>query len=129
MKAGFWYSTMNLSKLQIKEKIKTMGYQLKITIKNSHPPIWRRILVPNRITFFDLDDIIEKAFGWTHDPLDEFAEEEFMDFLLESLDGNHPEYQEKLEQMMQEMSDEEDAISLFVLYSERPGGIPGIWDV
>ena len=43
-----------------------MGYQLKITIKNSHPPIWRRILVPDRITFFDLDDIIEKAFGWTH---------------------------------------------------------------
>lgn len=44
-----------------------MGYQLKITIKNSHPPIWRRIIVPDRITFFDLDDIIEKAFGWTHD--------------------------------------------------------------
>lgn len=43
-----------------------MGYQLKITIKNSHPPIWRRIIVPDRITFFDLDDIIEKAFGWTH---------------------------------------------------------------
>ena len=43
-----------------------MGYQLKITIKNSHPPIWRRILVPDRITFFNLDDIIEKAFGWTH---------------------------------------------------------------
>ncbi|MGN0321633.1 MAG: hypothetical protein ACI4DZ_00790 [Oliverpabstia sp.] len=29
-----------------------MGYQLKITIKNSHPTIWRRILVPDRITFF-----------------------------------------------------------------------------
>lgn len=44
-----------------------MGYQLKITIKNSHPPIWRRILVPSHITFFDLDDIIEAAFGWQHD--------------------------------------------------------------
>lgn len=43
------------------------GYQLKITIKNSHPPIWRRIIVPAHISFYDLDDIIEKAFGWTHD--------------------------------------------------------------
>ena len=43
-----------------------LGYQLKITIKNSHPPIWRRIIVPQHITFYDLDDIIEAAFGWTH---------------------------------------------------------------
>lgn len=43
------------------------GYQLKITIKNSHPPIWRRIIVPAHISFYELDDIIEKAFGWTHD--------------------------------------------------------------
>lgn len=43
-----------------------LGYQLKITIKNSHPPIWRRVIVPGRITFFDLDDIIEALFGWTH---------------------------------------------------------------
>ena len=46
-----------------------MGYQLKITIKNSHPPIWRRILIPDHITFFDLDDIIEAAFGWEHNHL------------------------------------------------------------
>ncbi len=44
-----------------------MGYQLKITIKDSHPPIWRRILVPSHITFYDLDDIIEAAFGWQHE--------------------------------------------------------------
>lgn len=46
-----------------------MGYRLKITIKNSHPPIWRRILIPDHITFFDLDDIIEAAFGWEHNHL------------------------------------------------------------
>ena len=59
-----------------------MGYQLKITIKDSHPPIWRRILVPDHITFFDLDDIIEAAFGWQHDHLFSFIfgdlYEEFM---------------------------------------------------
>ena len=45
------------------------GYQLKITIQGSHPPIWRRVIVPGKITFYDLDDIIEAVFGWTHSHL------------------------------------------------------------
>ena len=49
------------------------SYQFKITIKNSHPPIWRRVLVPNGITFRELDDIIEQLFGWTHDHMFEFS--------------------------------------------------------
>lgn len=57
------------------------GYQLKIVIKGSKPPIWRRILVPDKISFRDLDDIIEEAFGWTHDHMFSFyfreADEDF----------------------------------------------------
>lgn len=49
------------------------SYQLKITIKNSHPPIWRRVLVPDGITFRDLDEIIEELFGWAHDHMFEFS--------------------------------------------------------
>ncbi len=49
-----------------------IGYQLKITIRGSKPPIWRRVIVPEHIAFCDLDDIIEKIFGWTHDHLYEF---------------------------------------------------------
>lgn len=49
-----------------------IGYQLKITIQGSRPPIWRRVIVPEHITFCDLDDIIEKIFGWTHSHLYEF---------------------------------------------------------
>lgn len=49
------------------------GYQLKITIKGSKPPIWRRVIVPDKITFRDLDDIIEALFGWTHEHLYEFS--------------------------------------------------------
>ena len=45
------------------------GYQLKITIQGSHPTIWRRVIVPEKITFYDLDDIIEAVFGWTHSHL------------------------------------------------------------
>lgn len=49
-----------------------IGYQLKITVRGSKPPIWRRIIVPEHIAFCDLDDIIEKLFGWTHSHLYEF---------------------------------------------------------
>ena len=50
----------------------TNGYQLKITIKGSQSPIWRRVIVPQFITFYDLDAIIEELFGWTHSHLFEF---------------------------------------------------------
>ena len=48
------------------------GYQLKITVKGSSPPIWRRVVVPSGITFADLDQIIEYLFGWTHSHLYDF---------------------------------------------------------
>lgn len=48
------------------------GYQLKITIEGSHPPIWRRVLIPCGISFADLDRIIEEIFGWKHEHLYKF---------------------------------------------------------
>ncbi len=48
------------------------AYQLKITIKGSKPPIWRRVLVPEGITFEKLHRIIQTAFCWTDDHLYEF---------------------------------------------------------
>jgi len=39
-------------------------YQLKIVLNDSHPPIWRRIVVPSDITFFDLHVYIQDAMGW-----------------------------------------------------------------
>ena len=48
------------------------GYQLKITIEGSHPPIWRRVLIPDGISFADLDRVIEEIFGWEHAHLYEF---------------------------------------------------------
>ena len=41
------------------------AYQLKITIKGSKPPIWRRILVPERITFETLHHMIQASFCWS----------------------------------------------------------------
>lgn len=48
------------------------GYQLKITIEGSHPPIWRRVWIPDRISFEDLDRVIEEIFGWEHAHLYDF---------------------------------------------------------
>ena len=41
------------------------AYQLKITVKGSKPPIWRRILVPEGITFGTLHHMIQASFCWS----------------------------------------------------------------
>jgi hypothetical protein len=39
-------------------------YQFKITLKDSKPPIWRRIQVPENYSFWDLHVAIQDAMGW-----------------------------------------------------------------
>jgi hypothetical protein len=39
-------------------------YQLKVTLDDSRPPIWRRILMPEDVTLADLHEIIQRAMGW-----------------------------------------------------------------
>lgn len=46
--------------------------QFKITLKDSKPPIWRRIVVPEDYTFFDLHVAIQDVFGWTDTHLHQF---------------------------------------------------------
>jgi len=40
-------------------------YQFKITLLETEPPVWRRILVPESYTFYDLHVAIQNAMGWT----------------------------------------------------------------
>lgn len=49
-----------------------MAVQLKISLKNSTPPIWRRVLVKSSITFFELHYTIQIAMGWGNFHLYEF---------------------------------------------------------
>lgn len=49
------------------------GYILKIVMENTHPPVWRRIMVPDRITFADLHEMIQIVFGWENDHPHEFC--------------------------------------------------------
>ena len=47
-------------------------YEIKVTIRHSHPVTWRRLRVPAGITFNDLAAIIEIAFEWCGYHLYEF---------------------------------------------------------
>lgn len=40
------------------------AYQLKIQIKNSHPPIWRRLIVPAGLSFSQLSVVLNETMGW-----------------------------------------------------------------
>ncbi len=39
-------------------------HKIKITLRDSRPPIWRRLEVPSGITLRELHDVIQAAFGW-----------------------------------------------------------------
>lgn len=30
------------------------GYTCKIVIEDTHPPVWRRVIIPDQITFFGI---------------------------------------------------------------------------
>lgn len=49
------------------------AYQLKIVMEGSKPPVWRRIMIPDRITFCQLHWTIQVVFGWEDEHLHEFT--------------------------------------------------------
>ena len=47
-------------------------YQLKITLRDARPPIWRRVQVPSDITLAKLHKMIQLAMGWHNCHMHEF---------------------------------------------------------
>ena len=47
-------------------------YQLKVTLRETKPPIWRRLQVPGSIRLSELHTVIQVAMGWTNSHLHEF---------------------------------------------------------
>lgn len=39
-------------------------YQIKVRLRDSKPPIWRRLLISSETTLPKLHDIIQAAMGW-----------------------------------------------------------------
>lgn len=48
------------------------AYQLKMTLRGSKPPIWRRVVVPGHITLGGLHRVIQTAMGWMDEHLHAF---------------------------------------------------------
>lgn len=48
-------------------------YEFVVTLNKIHPPIWRRIQVPENYTFWDLHVAIQDAMGWLDCHLHEFV--------------------------------------------------------
>lgn len=47
-------------------------FQLKVTLKDTKPPIWRRVLVDGSSTLDQVHEVIQAAFGWWNYHLHEF---------------------------------------------------------
>jgi hypothetical protein len=52
--------------------VPTSIYQIKVTLNDSRPPIWRRILVPDSISLHGLHTILQIVMGWTNSHLHQF---------------------------------------------------------
>jgi hypothetical protein len=53
------------------KKLRTI-YQLKVTLNDSKPPIWRRILVSSNINLGNFHRILQIVLGWTDSHLHQF---------------------------------------------------------
>jgi hypothetical protein len=49
------------------------AYQLKVTLMETDPPVWRRLIVPGDTTLARLDRIIQAAMGWANSHLHTFT--------------------------------------------------------
>ena len=53
-------------------------YQIKVTLIDSKPPIWRRMIIPDNITLYQLHKILQTVMGWMNSHLHHFIiNEEF----------------------------------------------------
>lgn len=67
-------------------------YQLKITLRDVRPPIWRRVLVTDATTLHQLHWIAQAAMGWTNSHLHQFIiDEEYYSEPMLELDDWGPE--------------------------------------
>ena len=51
------------------EKANEIVYQLKVTLRESNPPIWRRFQVPGNVTLHRLHLVLQSVMGWTNSHL------------------------------------------------------------
>ena len=47
-------------------------YQIKVTLRGTRPPIWRRFIVPKNISLYKLHGVLQVVMGWTDSHLHQF---------------------------------------------------------
>jgi hypothetical protein len=62
LKKGKYSSQVKLIEEKLKKKVKI--YQIKITLKDISPKIWRRFAVPSDMSLHDLSKVIFEVMGW-----------------------------------------------------------------
>lgn len=62
----------DIDKVREGKPVKPAIYQFKVTLKGIRPPIWRRFLIDNQMTFVELHDIIQIVMGWQNSHLYRF---------------------------------------------------------
>jgi len=60
-------------------------YQFKIALKETKPPIWRRIQVPENYSLWDLHVAIQDAMGWMDYHLHNFVFPRPIDYLMKNM--------------------------------------------
>jgi Plasmid pRiA4b ORF-3-like protein len=63
-------------KKSMKEPAREAVYQLKITLMETSPPIWRRLLISADATLGDLNYALQAVMGWTNSHLHQFVIDE-----------------------------------------------------
>lgn len=53
-------------------KKKIPGYQLRIELSYSSPPIWRTVNLPGTLSLYDLHSVIQICFGWDNEATHRF---------------------------------------------------------
>lgn len=65
-----------------------MIYQFNITLKESDPLVWRRIVIPADYTLYQFHMAIQAAFGWENSHLFQFSPTGFMDKICYGYPGD-----------------------------------------
>ncbi|MFJ8527503.1 plasmid pRiA4b ORF-3 family protein [Bacillus sp. NPDC094106] len=57
-------SGQEVEEIRERRPVQPAIYQFKVTLKGIRPPIWRRFLIDNQVTFEELHTIIQIVMGW-----------------------------------------------------------------
>lgn len=64
---------INAQRNPVNESIYPLYYQLRISLLNTDPLVWRQILVPRDILLSHLHSVIQNVMGWDDDHLHEYV--------------------------------------------------------